>query len=61
MSAGLTLKSFLVTTTDENFTPQFVDRTKDKEHHMKVSDKCRGSRGFSPCYLKRSAMLLMDV
>lgn len=36
MSAGLTLKSFVVTTTDEAFKPQYVDRTKETKRHVKV-------------------------
>lgn len=37
VSVGLSLKSFLVTTTNENFEPSYVDRTKDPEHNVKVS------------------------
>lgn len=37
VSAGLSLKSFVVTTTDDKFEPRFVDRTKDPAHNVKVS------------------------
>lgn len=36
VSAGLCLKSFVVATTDENYEPQFVDRTKSSTLHVKV-------------------------
>lgn len=38
MSAGMTLQSFVVTSTDDTFEPRFVDRTKDDAVHLKVRE-----------------------
>lgn len=36
VSAGLCLESFVVTTTDGDFLPQFIDRTDSKNKETKV-------------------------